>query len=479
MAANILKPDLCIIGASPAGRRLAMRARQYGAAVTLIDRGEAGVEDAWTTATPARALAAAAAQAQSLRDATVFGIPNDEPKPNFRAVHDHVQGVIEAMAPATAPERLTALGIEVIPGSVAFIDRRTLKAGENLIRARRFVIATGARPMVPAIKGLGEVPFFTTRSIFTNTKKLTHLVVIGAGADALSLAQSYRRLGSLVTIISAGPLLPDFDPEAVEIALGRLREEGLVIHEQASLADIVARSQGIGINLTLMDGAELALDASHILVATGDAPDLDSLDLDKAGIKRAATETHSLHLGPGLRTGNMRVFAIGDAAGAVQPHAAMEQADLVLDNVLLGISGRYLDRLVPMVVATDPGLGRVGLTEPQARQRHKTAYSVLRASYAENDLARASRRTQGSVKLIVDGKGGLLGASVVGSGAEELIAFFALAMAKGLNAADLGGFVPPHPTFAALARRLGEAYLAERGPSAWHKRRMALARLLP
>lgn len=478
MAEN-LKPDLCIIGASPAGLRLAVRARENGASVTLIDRGEAGVEGAWTTSIPATALAAAASHAQALRDGAAFGIPNDEPKPNFRAVHDHVRDVIEAMAPAISPERLTALGMEILAGSPAFIDRQTLKVGDSLIRARRFVIATGARPVVPAIKGLGEVPFFTTRSIFTNTKKLTHLVVIGGDADALTLAQAYRRLGSAVTVICEGRALPGFDPEAVDIVLRRLGEEGLVVHEGASLAEIVARSQGIGVNLLMQDGEAQALDASHILVATGDAPDLDGLDLDKARIRRDKAAAHRLHLGPGLRTGNGRVFAIGDAAGAAQPHAAMEQADLVLENVLYGISGRYVERLVPILAATDPGVAHVGMTEPQARERHKTTYSVLRANYAENDLARAMRRTQGMVKLIVDDKGALLGTSVVGAGAAELISLFAFAIAKGLNAADLGGFVAPHPAFAGLARQLGEAYLVQRGPSPWQKRRMALARLLP
>jgi len=479
MAATPLKPDLCIIGASPAGIRLAMRAREYDASVILIDRGEAGVEGPWTTAIPARALAAAAAKAQALRDAPAFGISGADPAPSFRAVHDHVAGVIASMTPATSTERLTALGIAVISGPAAFIDKRTLQAGDSQIRARRFVIATGARPLVPAIKGLTEVPFFTTRSIFTNTKKLTHLVVIGTGADALTLAQAYRRLGSEVTLISAGPVLAGFDPEGVEIVLGRLREEGLVVHDHVGHVEIVPRSQGIGINLTLPGDEELALDASHILVAIGDAPDLDSIDLDKAEIKRATDASYRLQLGPGLRTGNRRIFAIGDAAGASQPHAAMEQADLVLENVLLGIAGRYAEQMVPKVVTTDPGLGHVGLTEPEARKRYKTGYSVLRANYAENDLARATRQTHGMAKLIIDGKGGVIGASVTGSGAEDLLAFFAFSMAKGLNAADLGGFVAPHPSFAALVRELGELYLAQRGPTQWQKRRQALARLLP
>jgi pyruvate/2-oxoglutarate dehydrogenase complex dihydrolipoamide dehydrogenase (E3) component len=477
--AEILKPDLCIIGASAAGIRLATRARQYGASVILIDRGEAGAESQWNGAIPADALAASAARAHALRTASALGMANDEPKPNFRAVHDHVRAVIDAMAPAVSAERLAALGIEMILGTAAFTDRRTLKAGEALIRARRFVIATGSRPAVPAIRGLDQVPFFTTQSIFTNAKKLTHLVVLGGRTEAIELAQAYRRLGSLVTLIEAGKALPDHDPELAEIALRSLREEGLVIHEQTELVEIVARNQGIGVNIRHGDGREAALDASHILAAAGRVPDLDGLGLDKARIRRDKDRPDRLALGKSLKTSNGKVFAIGEAAGIDQPHAALEQADLVLENALFGIAGHYDPALVPLVVSTDPGLAHIGLTEPEVRARYKGAYSVLRASFAENDHARATRRTDGVAKLIVSPRGAILGAAVAGAGASELIALFALVMAKGLSAADLAGFIAPHPAFATLARQLGETYDAEQGPDKWRQRRMALARLLP
>lgn len=477
--AEILKPDLCIIGASAAGIRLASRARQYGASVMLVDRGPGGTEGQWTGAVPGQALAAAAGRAHALRTANAFGMGNGEAKPNFRAVHGHVRAVIDAMAPATSTERLAALGIEIIADPVAFIDRRTLKAGDTLIRARRFVISTGARPVVPAIEGLDQVPFFTTQSIFTNTKKLTHLVVIGASIEGIELAQAYQRLGATVTVIDSGPALAQFDPELVEIALRALREEGVVIHEATELVEIVARSQGIGVRLRHEDGREDALDASHILVAAGMAPDLDGLDLDKALIVRAPGPAGQLPLGKDLKTANPKIFAIGEAAGVSQPHAAMEQADLVLENALFGIAGQYRAELVPILMSSDPGLAQIGLSEPELRRRRKAGYSVLRASFAENDHARATRQAHGTAKLMVGPKGAILGAGIVGSGAAELIALFALLMAKGLLATDLAGFVAPHPALAAIARELGEAYVAGRGPDPWQQRRMALTRLLP
>ena len=165
------------------------------------------------------------------------------------------------------------------------------------------------------------------------------------------------------------------------------------------------------------------------------SPDLDALDLDKARIRRDKTHADRLQLGASLKTSNPKIFAIGEAAGVSQPHAAMEQADLVLESALFGIAGRYDPALVPVIVATDPGIARIGLTEPEARARHRTGYSVLRASYAENDYARALRQTNGTVKLMVDPRGAILGAAIVGPGAAELIAFFAFAMAKDLSAA--------------------------------------------
>ncbi|KKB76797.1 hypothetical protein VW29_19310 [Devosia limi DSM 17137] len=477
--AEVLKPDLCIIGAGAAGRAAATIARRHGADVVLIDTGVETGDSLAAGALPAAALAAAAARAQSMRTASQFGITNDEPRPSFRAVHDHVQWAIAAIAPGEGVEQLRAQGIVVIEGPAVFVDSRTLKAGDIPIRARRFVLATGSQPHIPSIPGLDQVPSFTVDSIFANTHKLSHLVIIGGGSIALSLAQSHRRLGAMVTLLATGPLLPDFDPELVEVALRRLREEGVAIYADVEKIAIQPRSQGIGVTAQVGPGTE-SLDASHILIADGRQPNLDGLGLDAAGIRRDHITPQRLALGKTLTTSNRRVLAIGDAAWPDQsPQSARQQAARAVEHALFGQKARFDVAALPRLVAVDPEIVEIGLTELEARRRRKADYRVLRASFAENGRAIVSRQTLGTVKLMTDAKGVILGAALLGPGAGELSALFALALRQRIAVADLAELDLPEPSFATVVTRLGQIWRDAAKPDPWRQRLLALNRILP
>ena len=455
--ADILTPDLCVIGAGSGGLAVAETARAYGASVVLVEKARLGGNALSTGAVPARALVAAAAQAQAVRSGAAFGIAADDPKINFRRVHDHVDQVITALAPQHAAARLGALGVEVVEGTARFVNRRAVAVGDTEIRARRFVIATGARLPVPAIPGLDAVPYFTSETILDNTRKLTHLVVIGGGPLGLELAQAYGRLGSQVTVIENGPMLAAYDPELAGIALKRLAEEGVGLRPHATVTAIQPRSMGIGV--VVQDGeSEQLLDASHILIAAERMPNLAGLDLDKAGIRMNKADPRLLQLSPTLRTSNQRVYAVGDAAGGQSVQAAVQQAQAVVRSALLGAMARPDALRVPRVVATDPELAEIGLTESSARTRHGVGFRVTRWSYADNDRARSARQTYGLAKLITDRSGRILGAGVVGPGAAELVALFSLAMSGGLNANKLAELVAPYPSFAEIAVRLGQEF---------------------
>jgi len=477
--ADILKPDLCIIGAGAAGRAAAAIARRHGAEVVLIDTGTEPGDSLAAGALPTAALAAASARAQALRTASQFGMTNDEPKPSFRAVHDHVQSVLAAVAPGEGVEQLRAQGISVIESPAAFTDSRTLKAGDSQIRARRFVLATGSQPHIPSIPGLDQVPFFTADSIFANSHKLSHLVVIGGGSIALSLAQAHRRLGSMVTVLATGPLLPDFDPELVEIALRRLREEGVTLYAGVEQIAIQPRSQGIGVTAQVGQGTE-ALDASHILIADGRQSNLDGLGLEAAGVKRDRAAPQRLALGKTLTTSNRRILAIGDAAWPDQsPQSARQQAARAVEYALFGPRARFDAVSLPRLASIDPEIAEVGLTEPEVRLRRKNDYRVLRASFAENHRAILTRQTLGTVKLMTDAKGVILGAALVGPGAVELIALFGLALRHRIAVADLAELELPEPSHAAVVTRLGQIWHDDTKPTAWRQRLLAFNRMLP
>lgn len=463
--AEYLTPDLCVIGAGAGGLAVAEAARAAGASVLLVERGRVGGNALNAGAVPAHALAAAAARLQAIREASQFGIAVDGARVSFRRVHDHVSQVIAGLRPKTSAAHLEAIGAEVLAGAGRFVDRRTLAVGGTLVRARRFVIATGAATRVPQVPGLDAVPYFTAETILDNTRKLTHLLVMGGGAEALELAQSYRRLGSEVTLVSPALPLADIDPDLSAVALRRLAEEGVALRTPASVIAIQPRSMGIGVAVSSGDGEDL-LDVSHILVATGRVPLLDGLDLEKAGIRRAKDHPDRLQLTGPDRTTNGRVHVVGDAAGGGHSAASarVQAADLVR-RVVLSIPGTPPP--VPAVVHTSPPIAEVGLTEHAARRRLGSAYSVVRAGYGETDWSRASRDTYGTAKLVVGRDGRILGAGVAGSGATELVALFSLAIARGLRVADLAAFAPASPSLAELALRLGEAAARERPQPFW------------
>jgi pyruvate/2-oxoglutarate dehydrogenase complex dihydrolipoamide dehydrogenase (E3) component len=304
-------------------------------------------------------------------------------------------------------------------------------------------------------------------------------VIIGGGPVGIELAQAYRRLGSDVTVVEAGAILGQSDPELVEIALRRMLDEGVAVRANTEVTAIQLRSMGIGV--TIRSGeTEDHLDASHILVATGRVANLDGLDLDKARIRHDKADPTRLQLSKGLKTTNRKVYAIGDASGGMQlTHLAVYQAALVVRNALFGTLVRNDRHLAPVVTYADPEIAEVGLTEPEARARLKTRYKVTRWSFTENDRARTERQSFGVAKMITDKGGRIIGAGIVGPQAGELIALFAFAIANKLSAGSLAAFVAPYPALAEIARHLGDQYFRDAAADPWVQRRIALNRMLP
>jgi pyruvate/2-oxoglutarate dehydrogenase complex dihydrolipoamide dehydrogenase (E3) component len=479
--ASVLTPDLCVIGAGASGLAVAEAARRLGASVTIVEKASFGGASLRSGSLALQALAASARRTALAITSPAFGVyPEEAPKVSFRKVHDHIAEVIARTAPQVSEARFAALGVDIVKGVAAFADPRTVKVGDSEIRARRFVLATGARPLLPDIPGLLSVPYFTQDTIFDNTRKLTHLVVLGAGPMAVELALSYNRLGCEVSIVETGRILPQIDPELAEIALRRLRDEGVKLYENAATVAVQARAQGIGVVIRTTGEDTLTLDASHILVATGTAANLEELQLDAARIRRSKSDPGALSLNQSLRTTNQRVYAVGEVAGhAPAPHLNALEADLVVRAALLNQPSRYDPAAVPRLILTDPAIAEIGLSEAVARARFKSGFEVLRAGFAENDRARAERNGMGMVKLIVARSGTILGAGIVGPGAAELAAIFATAIALKLHASRLIEVTAPHPSYADIVRSLGEQAFAGSAQARALARRLRFSRLLP
>jgi len=455
--AKALTPDICVIGAGPGGLAVAMGVAAHGVKVVLVTSSAPGINLS-RSALPQAALGAAAKQAQAMRGGPRFGLAEAEPEIDFKGVMGRIRNVMADAAPAVSRERLATLGITVIEGDARFLGRRRLLAGDTEVRARRFVLAAGSTPSIPAIPGLAEIGCLTADTIFELGRKPGHLVIVGGDAVGLELAQSFRRLGSQVTLLVETEVLPGEDREMAAVVLRRLRAEGVVIHEGVKVTAVERRGKTSVRVLTETGPGEV--DGSHLLVATGRTPDLGSLDLKKA---RVALKGDAVDVSAMLRTTNRKIYAIGDSAGAWSAQAATRQADLVLKALLFRLPAK--DRaIIPRLVGTDPELARVGMTEEEAAKRHRRL-TILRWPYVENDRARAEGTTEGHIKLIVNRKGKLLGVTIAGANASEMIVIWTLALSKGLSLKDMATSIPPHPTTAEIGKSAAIAYFAGKARS--------------
>ena len=300
------------------------------------------------------------------------------------------------------------------------------------IKARRFVVATGSSPSLPPIPGLAATPYLTNESVFELTTRPGHLIIIGAGPVGLELAQAFRRLGSAVTVLEAGEPLRREDPECARVVVDALAREGVELRTSSAVVRVEAADAKVKV---VFRGAarEETIAGSHLLVATGRRANVDGLALEQAGIRY---DGGGILVDKGLKTANKRVYAIGDVAGRGQfTHLAAYHAGLVIRNALFRLPVRVNEDLVPRVTFTDPELAHVGLTEAEARGGARVgtrvAFRVLRWPYHENDRAQAERDTRGHIKVITSRGGRVLGATIVGPAAGELITTWTLAVTEG------------------------------------------------
>ncbi len=465
---RIMAPDLCVIGAGSGGLAVAAGAAQMGAEVVLVERGAMGGDCLNFGCVPSKSLLAAARIADLWRRGTALGIAYAPPRINFAAVGDSVQQVIAAIAPNDSIERFEGLGVRVLRAEARFTGPRTARAGEVEIRPRRFVIATGSQPAIPAIPGLDRVAYLTNESVFANRALPEHLIIIGGGPIGIEMAQAHCRLGARVTVLDVGPLLPRDDVELAADLAERLCGEGIVTHPRVEIAGI--ERDGEVIRVRLASGEEIA--GSHLLVAAGRRPTIEALDLAAAGI---AATAKGITVDARLRTTNRRAFAVGDVAGGPQfTHVALYHAGIVIRNALFRIPAKVDYRALPWVTYTDPELAQVGLTEAAARAVER-APRVLRWRFAENDRAQTERETQGLVKVVVRSNGRVVGASILGPGAGDLILPWALAISQKLKIGAMANLIVPYPTRGEASKRAAGSYYTPRLFSARTRR---LVRLL-
>jgi pyruvate/2-oxoglutarate dehydrogenase complex dihydrolipoamide dehydrogenase (E3) component len=442
-----------VIGAGLGGFTTAALAAQLGARVTLIERGPFGGA-LLEGAVALRALATSASAAHEARRAGRFGIRTGPVMVEFGAVRAHVRDVVATTALNLSAERAAGFGVTVLKGEARFTGPDTVTVDNRIVRARRFVIATGAQPILPAIPGLDAVAYLTAHSAIALERLPHHLIVLGGEPAGIEIAQIYRRLGAQVTVIAANGILPREDAEAVAMVKTALRTDGVALLERAFVARVEGDADRVTVGVE-SHGELRRIEGSHVLVNVGRQPALTGLSLDAA---KVAVSEGGVVVDVGLHTSNPRVYAIGDCIdGYGYAHAAADHAGVVVRNALFRIPTKA-SAVVPRVVFTAPELGHVGLTEHDARLAMPDLM-VLRWPFAENDRARTAGETAGMIKILATRRGRILGASIVGPRAGELIGPWALALRKGLRVRDVADTPIAYPTLAEVNGRVAQSAL--------------------
>jgi pyruvate/2-oxoglutarate dehydrogenase complex dihydrolipoamide dehydrogenase (E3) component len=478
--------DVAIIGAGAAGLSVASVAAQLGLRVTLIERGRMGGDCLNYGCVPSKALLAAAHAAAEARRAGRFGIGLPSPVIDWAGVRAHVQGAIATIAPQDSEERFTGMGVRVIRSTAHFTAPDELEAGGHRLTFRRCVIAAGSAAVVPDLPGLDALPWLTNETLFDLEEPPGHLLILGCGPVGLEMAQAHARLGCLVTVLEAAPRIAVREDASLTAPVrAALAADGVVFHEGVKVARFEVLDPALprgerGVVAVLEDGERIA--GTHLLLAVGRAPRLAGLDLPAAGIEHSP---QGIRVGRNLRsTSNRRVWAVGDIpdVAGLGPraftHVASQHAGVVVRSMLYRLPARLNYAALPRVTYTDPELCQVGLTEAEAQEAGHSP-RLLEWHLAENDRAVTEGRTEGLVRLVLDGRGRLLGGGITAPRAGEMAGLLGLMLGRKLPLSALAGMVLPYPTLAEALKRAAGTYYAPKLFSNFSKRLVWLLGWLP
>jgi len=446
--------DIVVIGAGSAGLVASYIAAAVKARVTLVERHKMGGDCLNTGCVPSKALIRAARAAHDIRQAPRYGVSAGEPTVDFTAIMGHVHGAIAEVEPHDSPERYRGLGVDVINGDATLEDPWRVRIGDRVVTTRHVIIASGARPRIPPLPGIGDVEVLTSDNLWQLTELPERLVVLGGGPIGCELGQSFSRLGSRVSLVEMGEqLLPREDPDVAELAAEGLRESGVALSLSTRALKVVAGGGTDGahrLEIEVTQNGETRLDSldfDQLLVAVGRQANVEGMGLEALGVNTRGNGT--LDVDGSLQSVLPNVWACGDVVGPFQlTHASAHQAWHATVNALFGELKRFRVsyRALPAVTFTEPEVARVGLNEREASEQG-VAVEVTRYSLSELDRAIAEGSTTGFVKVLtVPGKDRILGATIIGSGAGEMLAEFTLAMTQGIGLNKLLGTIHPYPT---------------------------------
>lgn len=470
--------DLVVLGGGTAGLVSSVIAAGMGARVALVERERTGGDCLWTGCVPSKSLIAAAGLAHGMRSAERVGLAPVEPEIDFAQVMDRVHAAIATIEPHDSPERLRSDGVEVFESEGRFADSRTLEIDGGRLRFRSAIVATGSEPAAPPIDGLEGDDISTTDSIWAVRELPRRLVVLGGGPIGCELGQAFRRLGSEVVVVETDErLLGKEEPDASELVAASLRADGIDVRlgtratavRRGGFGSLSEANPPRGEERAAGAEAELVLEGpdgtgsvpfDRILVATGRRPRTEGFGLASAGVR--VDGKGAVVVDERLRTSATRIFAAGDVTARLPfTHVASHHARVAAANALLG-TRRTVDETIPWATFTDPEVGRVGLTQAQARERWGSKAVVARSDYAQLDRAITEGEARGFALLVGDPRRRLVGATVAAPGGGEAIAELTARVKAGNKIDSISTTVHAYPTLAEGPSRAADEHLRER-----------------
>ncbi len=436
--------QVIVIGAGSAGLVVASGCSALGAKVALIEKNKTGGDCLNTGCVPSKTFLKSAHLAGNIRNSQNYGLKTVLNDVDIKEVMARVKSVIKEIEPNDSKERYEKMGVKVILGEGKLINNHTVKIGEDMITGKYIVIASGSEPMVPPIPGLKEVPYLTNKNIFNLEKLPKHLIVLGGGPIGLELGQGFRYLGSEVSVVDMLPLLfPKDDPEVSPLMEKRLKSEGINLFLSSKIVEVRSNANGIIVIIEKV-GNRKEIKGDNLLVSLGRSPISKGIGLEKSGVK--LDKKGYIQVNDTLQTSVRNIYACGDVVGPYQfTHMAGYQGSIVVRNVIFPFKSKVDYSIVPWTTYTNPEVAHVGYTEPWARSLGIYNDSVI-INLEEIDRARTEGEKTGFLKLILNDKKIVIGATIVGEKAGEMISIATLAIKKKLKATAFSNLIFSYPT---------------------------------
>ena len=459
--------DLIILGGGSAGLTAAKFAKGIGKKVAIIENKKLGGECTWTGCVPSKTLIKSAEVAWHAKELKTYGLSANSVELDTSNVLPHIHNVIKEIYQTHTPDVLQSLGITVMFGEAQFIDKKTIRLNDANFTANKFIIATGSSPFVPPIQGLETTTYHTNETIFELKELPKSLIILGGGAIGAELSSAFNRLGVQVTIIEMNDrILAKEDEELVGMLAAQMEQEGVQIKTGMKAVKVDQEGQGIKLTCEARKGSFEFFKAEQLLVAVGRKPNIDGLALEKAGVK---THRKGVIVNNYLRTTARNIFACGDVIGPYQfSHMAFYQAVIAARNALIPIFKQKVSYEHKIwATFTAPELATMGLTEREAREKYGDRIAVYKESYKRIDRAHNDRTLGGTVKVVCDKKGYILGAQILGERAADIIHELQVAKVNGVKFHKLSTIIHAYPTYAELIWHMAKKAYVTRLEENW------------